>query len=52
MSPKDWKVLASFGLLTGALALYDASFALKLVTIASVVVIVRHPGTVEKLLGN
>lgn len=42
MSPQEWKSLAAFGLLLGGLAMYDAGFALKIVGVASIVILVRN----------
>jgi hypothetical protein len=42
LTPHDWKVLGSFGLLALALSMYDAKLALYLVGVASAVVVVRN----------
>lgn len=50
MKPKEWHTLASFGLLAGALALYDPKLALLMVGVASAVVLVKNADDIRKVL--
>ena len=42
MTAHEWKVLAAFGALTGALALFDGKLALQMIAVATVVVVVKN----------
>lgn len=42
MTAHEWKVLASFGALAGALALFDGKLALQMIGVAAIVVVVRN----------
>lgn len=42
MTSHEWKTLAAFGALAGALALFDGKLALQMIGIAAVVVVVRN----------
>ena len=50
LTPHDWKVLGAFGLLAGALAMYDAKLALYMIGVASAVVVVKNANYIEGML--
>ena len=50
LTPHDWKVLGAFGLLCGALAMYDAKLALYMIGVASAVVIVKNANQLGGML--
>lgn len=50
MSAREWHVLISFGLLTGALALIDSQTALYMVGVAALVVTVKNAEKVKEAL--
>lgn len=50
LTPHDWKVIGSFGILVAALAMYDAKLALYMVGVASAVIVVRNADKVGGVL--
>lgn len=50
MTPHEWHVLASFGLLTGALALIDGRSALLMIGVATLVVTVKNSKKITEVL--
>lgn len=50
MTPHEWKTLASFGLLVGALGLFDVELAMGAVAVAAFVVVIRNADKLEDLL--
>lgn len=42
MTTHEWKILGTFGALTGALALFDGKLALQVIGIAAIIVVVRN----------
>lgn len=51
MTPKEWKVLGSFGILLGALALLSPKTAVATAGIATFVIIVKNGDRVTEVLG-
>jgi hypothetical protein len=50
MTPHEWHVLASFGLLVGAVSLIDGKTAMLLVGVAAAVVTVRNANKITEVL--
>jgi hypothetical protein len=50
VTPHEWHVLASFGLLVGAIALIDGKAALYLVGVSAAVVTVRNSNKITEVL--
>lgn len=50
MTPHEWHVLASFGLLVGAISIIDAKAGLYLVAVAAAVVTVRNANKITEVL--
>ena len=42
MTPHEWKVLGSFGLLIGAISIYDSKLAFQIVGVATLVILVKN----------
>jgi hypothetical protein len=51
MTPHEWKVLGSFGLLLGAISIYDGKLAMQIAGVATLVILVKNANRIPLVGG-